>query len=280
SKSDLEYFMEIARSGHMSRASERLGVTQPSLSHCIKKVESEIGLELFIRSKKGMRLTAAGQRLFEEAEILSANWDRVLRAARDEIERPQGVIRLGCHTAVAQYTLPHIMPPLVKNYPEITIHLQHGLSRHLTEDVISSKIDMAIVVNPVRHNDLVIKELCSDIVTLWTPNKCMNPHLLILAPELTQTQEVLKKLGKKEMFFSNHMESSSLEVIAHLLKSGIGHAILPQRVVHSVDGGERHVSMVKNAPVVKDKICLIYKPEVKKILRAEIFIHLVAKHIT
>ncbi|MCH2534092.1 MAG: LysR family transcriptional regulator [Bdellovibrionales bacterium] len=274
SNTDLEYFIEIAKSGHISRAAERLGVTQPSLSHCVKRMEQALGLQLFFRSKKGVELTPSGQRLYEEADRLKDAWEQVVRSTHDEVELPQGLIRLGCHTAVAQYSLPLFLPKLATNYPDIRIRLNHGLSRHLVEAVITSKIDAAIAVNPIEHNDLIIKELCTDLVTLWAPKKCVNAQLLMLAPELLQTQEILRKLSQKKITFKNHLESSSLEVIAQLLLAGVGCAILPKRVVDSLQ--TKTASIVKNAPVYKDRICLVYKPEFRRVERGRVFIKLVS----
>lgn len=271
---ELEYFVEIARAGQVSKAAERLGVTQPTLSHCLKRMELALGLPLFIRSKKGVALTVAGKRLYQEADVLRGAWARVARAAHDEVERPQGLIRLGCHTAVAQYSLPQFLPKLVAEFPEIAVKLSHGLSRHLTEDVVSAELDVALAVNPARHNDLVIKELGTDVVTLWRPQRCANDELLLLAPELLQTQTILRRLDKAGISFRRHLESPSLEVIAQLLFAGVGQAILPQRVVESL--GVRRASPVSQAPMVKDRICLVYRPEFRQTKRARIFIDLVS----
>jgi DNA-binding transcriptional LysR family regulator len=272
SKTEIEYFIEIARAGQVSKAADRLGVTQPTLSHSIRRMEEALGLPLFVRSKKGVELTIAGRRLYLEAEDLRSAWGRVARAAHDEVERPQGLIRLGCHTAVAQYSLPLFLPKLAGEYPEIVFKLSHGLSRHLTEDVVSSVIDVALAVNPARHNDLVIKELGTDIVTLWRPHKCANEQLLLLVPELFQTQELLKKLFRIGISYRHHLESPSLEVIAQLLFAGVGHAILPQRVVESL--GPKRASPVALAPSGKDRICLVYKPEFRKTMRGRVFVEL------
>lgn len=271
SKSDLEYFMEIARCGHVSRAAKRLGVTQPSLSHCIRRMEESLGATLFIRTKKGVHLTRSGQRLYNESEQLKQSWERVIRAAKDDIDKAQGLIQIGCHTAVAQYALPRLISHLAKDYPDIHIRLKHGLSRHVTEEVISSQLDVAIAVNPVRHNDLIIKQLCEDIVSLWAPQSCANPTTLILTPELIQSQEIIRKLHHKKIIYKKYLESSSLEVVAKLLQAGIGHAILPKRVVESM--GVKNVHMVLNSPTYKDHICLIYKSEFRKTERGRIFIN-------
>ena len=64
---DLKYFIELAKTQHVTRASERLGISQPALSHCINRLETEMGCDLFIRSKKGVTLNANGQRLFQSS---------------------------------------------------------------------------------------------------------------------------------------------------------------------------------------------------------------------
>ncbi len=262
--------MELAKTQHVSRAAERLGVTQPALSYSLNRIEQDLGTPLFLRSKKGIQLTPAGERFYEQAKVLQQQWEQIINAVSDEVNAPQGVIRLGCHTAVAQYTLPNFFPRFLKNYSKIKFYLSHGLSRHMTEDVISSRLDVAIAVNPVSHPDLVIKELCKDEVTVWKAKNCVNPNLLIHDPSLFQTQDILKKLNARGLQFDNFLESPSLEVIAQLMVSGTGCAILPARVVSTFT--HKGIEQVKNAPVFNDRICLVYKPEFKKTRRGQVFV--------
>lgn len=270
SSSDLKYFMEIARWGHLSRAAERLGISQPALTHSLKRIEISLGLELFIRSKKGMRLTQAGQRLFVSGEKLIEQWDAVIRSARNDEQTVSGVLRLGCHSAVAQYTLPKFFPKFLKTFPRIEVRHTHGLSRHMAEAVISDRLDVAIVVNPFSHPDLIIRELCRDVISLWKSTDCKNPKLLMLEPSLFQTQDILKKLNSKQWPFEQTLESPSLDVLAHLLKAGTGYAILPARVVASL--GAKNIIEEKNGPHFVDRICLVYKPPFKRTQLGQTFI--------
>ncbi len=272
---DLKYFIETARIKHVSHAAKRLGISQPALTHCIQRIENDVGLPLFIRTKKGVILTAAGLRLFEESERLLQQWEKVVKSVHDEVDQVGGLIRVGCHSAVAQYTLPPFLPKLLNQYPRIKIQLTHGLSRHMTESVVSSKLDVAIVVNPLHHPDLVIKELCKDIVTLWKTKNCLNKKVLIVEPDLLQTQYLLKKLNRS---FEQTLESSSLEVISQLLQAGTGYAILPKRVVDSFS--IQGLIQVDEAPVFHDKICLIYKPEFKKTKTGQTFISCITNVFT
>ncbi len=273
SSTEIKYFIELAKTKHVTRASERLGVSQPTLSHCLKRIEEEVGAQLFIRSKKGVELTAAGKRFYDGALELQEQWSHVVQSVQDELDLPKGLIKLGCHTAVASYTLPAFLPKLTNLYPNIRLQLQHGLSRHMTEDVISSRLDVALAVNPTPNDDLIIKEVCRDMMTLWCPKANRKSKTLLLDPNLLQSQEILKKLGKWGSVFNNHIESSSLEVIAQLLGAGVGYAILPKRLVDSISAGD--IEMVKNAPIVHDRVCLIFKSEFRKTKRGRTFIDLV-----
>jgi len=266
----LKYFIEVAHTQHMSRAAERLGVTQPTLSHSLKKIEEDVGYELFLRSKKGMSLTPAGQKLYEKVRELLQLWESTLTSVHDEVEEVAGKIRLGCHSAVAQYTLPAFFPQLLSQFPKLKIALTHGLSRHMTEMVVSSQLDVAIAVNPQPHPDLVIKELARDQVTVWMPKGCQNKDVLLVDANLLQSQDILSRMAKKGLHFERTIEGTSLEVIAQLMCAGTGCGILPERVVKAFK--DLKAIPVKDAPVFEDRVCAVYKPEFRKLKRGESFL--------
>lgn len=269
-QSDLTYFLEIARSQNVSRAAERLGLSQPALSHCMKRLENEMNCELFLRSKKGITLTPSGLRLFEQAERMISEWHLLKSIVKNESTQAQGQIRLGIHTAVAQYALPPFLPSFLKEYPEIEVILQHGLSRHIAESVVSKKLDIGIVVNPAQNPDLVIKPLCTDEVAVWKSKDCKNLDVIILEPDLVQTQDILMKLKKQKIEFKRKLTSSSLEVIANLVVAGAGIGIAPTRVMRTVNSDV--LQRVKEAPTFQDRICLVFRPEFRKIARGKALI--------
>lgn len=270
SQTDLKYFLELAQTLHLTRAAERLAVTQPTLSHSLKRVESEIGCELFVRSKKGLSLTSAGERLKHSASDLLGKWDEIKSSALAEVEVEQGVIKIGCHTAVAQYVLKEFMPEFLKKYPRIRLQLTHGLSRHMTEQVVSSALDVAFAVNPVEHPDLIIKEICQDEVSLWRAQGCVNSDVLLVDSNLLQSQNILAKLQKKKLNFARVIESGSLEVISNLVANQVGYGIVPERVVRQYQ--HHKLEKVKDAPVFHDRICLVYKNEFRRLKRGEAFL--------
>lgn len=268
---DLNYFIEAARTKNFSRAAEKLGITQPTLSHSIKRMENLLKSKLFIRSKRGVELSPSGHILYREASSLIGVWNNLLKSLDDDAKIPEGIIRLGCHSVVAQYLLPSFFSKFLKDYPKINFQIEHGLSRIMGERVFSSQLDVAIVVNPIRHPDFIIKELCDDKVTLWRHKKFRESKLLMIEASLKQTQSILKRLSSASFKFDSILESSSLEFLARMLLSGSGYAILPERVVKMFPS--KNIEAVEGTPVVYDKICVVYKPQFRLTERGRVFTH-------
>jgi len=265
--SDLAYFIEIAATLNISRAAERLGISQPSLSLAVKRLEDAVGTALLVRSKSGVRLTRAGERVRQEAASLLDDWERLRsEATRDETE-VRGRFTLGCHQSVALYSLPSFLPQLLREHPAIEVTLVHDLSRRITEDVISFKVDIGIVVNPAPHPDLVIKKLCKDDVTFWTwenPSTEQNPKdgkaILALDPELLQSQYLIQEIQRSNMKFSRYLPSSSLEVITSLVAAGAAVGILPARVATR----SKYLKLKRlgaDSPCFVDEVCVIYRAD-------------------
>lgn len=261
SPADISYFVEVANTLNVSRAAERLGISQPSLSLALRRLESSVGAPLFTRSKRGVSLTQAGKQLLTHARYLLQSWESVRAGALASVNEIQGAYTIGCHPSVALYLLWRFLPNLLKQHPKLDIRLRHDLSRKIAEDVVSMKIDVGVVVNPVQHPDLVIHRLCEDEVTLWTAPKA-NKSILICDPDLLQSQSLLKKLKKAGMNFERTINSSSLEVIADLTANGCGIGILPSRVA---DRTLRKIQRVPKTPVFYDEHCLIYRVENKNV---------------
>jgi DNA-binding transcriptional LysR family regulator len=260
SPDEIVYFKEVSRVGNLRRAAERLGVTQPTLSHSIKRIESKLKCQLFIRSKSGVRLTKAGLRLSVLAGDLEENWRRVQFLISEEVNQVGGTYTLGCHSSVGLYTVPKFLIPLLQTYPTLNIRFQHGLSREIAEAVISNRIDFGIIVNPPNHPDLVVRKLCEDYVRVWRAEDLQIPDVLICNPDLQQVQKMIQALMKKKITFKREIHSSSLELIVKMTSSGMGAGILPERVLKEL-GATNCVDYASNAPEVKDQICLVYKKE-------------------
>lgn len=267
---DITYFIEVAQTQNISRAAERLGITQPSLSSAMKRLEDSLGVTLFIRGRTGVQLTKAGKELLGRGRLLILNWEQLRADVNKKETGMSGQYVIGCHPSVALYSLSHFLPKLMQQYSELEIKLTHDLSRKITEGVISFEIDFGIVVNPVRHPDLVIHELCTDDVLFWTASKPSSTQslnsktgVLICDLNLMQVQKLVDDLQKNGHGFKRTIQSSSLEVITDLTASGAGVGILPGRVATRIPS-QKLRPLEGSLPVFKDKICLIYRADAQK----------------
>ncbi|MCC6138572.1 MAG: LysR family transcriptional regulator [Bdellovibrionaceae bacterium] len=260
--SDLIYFVEIAETQNISRAAERLGVSQPSLSTSIKRLEDSLDTQLLLRTKSGVRLTKDGHYFMAKVKDLIQQWGALREGIQQSSTEATGRYRIGCHSAVAQFTITQFLPELMKQHPKMEIELYHDLSRKVCEQVISFELDIGIVVNPVSHPDLVIKEICQDTIQFWISpqTKDVNKDVLICNPQMLQTQDLLQRLRKKKIEFARTINTSSLEVIADLVTAGAGIGILPTRVAQN-----HHFKLFnKDLPHYNDRICLVFRADMPK----------------
>jgi DNA-binding transcriptional LysR family regulator len=275
---DIQYFIEVAENKNISRSAERIGVSQPSLSIAIKRLEDSLGLPLLSRHRNGVQLTKARQEFLVRGKKLLLDWQQLRVEVNKNFTEVQGTYSLGCHVSVGLYSLHRFLPTLYEKYPLLQIRLVHDISRSITEQVISHKIDFGIVVNPVRHPDLVIKELVNDDVGFWRAkkSKSFENKPLICDPQLTQTQKLLKKLAKNKVFFNREIHSSSLENIARLTAADAGIGILPSKVALAMFADELTLFDPK-WPIFKDSICLCYRADSQKSKGAKLIIETILK---
>lgn len=249
---DLKYFLKVADSLNVTRASEQLGISQPTLSYSIKRLESELGDELIIRLKNGIQLTKLGEEFVKRAHKVIFEWEEMQKMTNPDSDGVTGEYKIGIHPSVALAHLGKFLPTITKKYPLLKFKLIHGLSREMTEKVISWEADFGIVVNPISHPDLVIKELTRDAVTLFGLKGA--PKKMIYDPDLAQSRFNMKKVFFDE---SEFISTNSLEVVLDLTSLGLGYGLLPESIAKS----NPKLIRLKEAPIFEDRICLIYRRE-------------------
>jgi len=141
-------FITIANEGTISAAAKRLHISQPPLSHQMKLLEEELGATLFDRGARSIRLTAAGQALYEKA---SAILD-LTRQAREETSLLEhevaGTLKLGLVSSAGEFAVQTLFSPFLKAYPKVVFDIHESNSYHLLELINAGLIDLALVRTP------------------------------------------------------------------------------------------------------------------------------------
>jgi len=259
-QTDIEYFIELYKVKNISRAAERLGVTQPSLSIALKRLEDKLELKLFNRSKSGAIPTKEADLIYRDLEDLSDQWKRLKHKAKSASHDLKGHLRIGAHASVAIYTSKEWLKTFSSKYPEIDFTFNHDLSRKITEEIISFKLDLGFIINPIKHPDLVLIKILEDEVTFRSSKKLKSSNsTLIYDPTLTQSDNLIRSANKKGITFNQHIQSSNLELIESLVSTGIGVGILPKRVCKT-----NIIETYDKIKPFKDELYLVYRADTFK----------------
>jgi LysR family hydrogen peroxide-inducible transcriptional activator len=116
---EIEYFVEVFQTRHVSKAAIRLGVTQPTLTLSLQKLEEKVGAKLFHRTKQGVVPTEQGSLLYRKSLALLENWNEIHKGIQQSKNEIFGHFKLGCHQSVGAYTLPKLFEQLHKFAPGI-----------------------------------------------------------------------------------------------------------------------------------------------------------------
>lgn len=282
SAKELYYFTEVANCENMSRAAERIGIAQPSLSSSIKKLEQYIGVDLLVRHKTGITLTQAGKQLLTHAKQMQQYWDDVKTKALMSHHEICGSFIFGCHPSVGLSHIPNTLSKIIAENNNLELEIKYDLSRNITEAIINSKIDIGVVVNPVKHNDLVLIKLKNDRVAIWhnfsEDEIKKSKHALIADKDLIQANYIYNKFDNGSEYFDRIIRSSNLEVNTKLAVNKVGFAILPETVVKSTAGNT--LKILANSPIYKDEIYIALRPENKKIKAIQSIIQYIKNDLT
>lgn len=233
----LRGFAAVAEAGHLTRAAEKLHISQPALSAQIKALEDELGVALFDRTPGGMVLTGAGQRLLEGAEKVLAAAQALRAEARMLKGQIAGTARVGTLSDPALVRLGEFMTA-VQRYPLLRIELQHVISGEAYEQVRAGELDASFYFGTLAHADVVgvrLRELTYRVVApaAWKPRiehaewrDIAALPWIITPPISTHHQLVTALFHEQGVEPSRIIEADQEAVISTLVVSGVGLALL------------------------------------------------------
>lgn len=248
----LRYFVTTAREGQVTRAAKTLHIEQPPLSRQLKLMEEELGVRLFDRTGRGLKLTPAGERLRQMAELLLVQMDETIREVKEIGQGLKGVLSVG--SVVSCFSLlPKRIERFRAAYPQVTFKISEGdhalLGEQLeqgTIELIVARLPFEAMSDPKRYG---IMPLPSDpfvalIPDSWTSfpkegaiamrDLASHPLLALKSANTKQMHEQLLGECLRHGFQPEIIcECSSVAVILSLIAEGIGAAVLPESVMRS-----------------------------------------------
>ena len=141
----LRSFQAIARLGSFRKAADELLLAQPSLSQQIRRLEAELGVPLFDRSRRPVALTEAGQLLLARAASILGTVDETIAEVRDFNAEHRGRVRVGAMQYLAHLELPHLLARFGELYPNAELHLRAGITGEVYDMLKRNEIDLALI---------------------------------------------------------------------------------------------------------------------------------------
>jgi DNA-binding transcriptional LysR family regulator len=210
----LKFFVAVAEELHFTRASVRLRVAQPHLSQEIRRLEREIGVELFVRTKRSVTLTTAGRAFLERVRIVLDNTADAVHAAQRASRGEIGRIRLGFTRVAAIGVIPSATARFRSAYPDVEVLLKDVSSDEGLEAVRTGQLDLCLL-HPPRTVDPAL-----NIETVW-----LEPLVAVLPPKhpLADMQRISLQRLRSEPWVIHHRETASRlydEIIAACAAAG------------------------------------------------------------
>jgi len=285
----LQLVSAVADLGSLTRAGDRLHLTQSALSHQLRDIESRLGAPLFLRIGKRLVLTPAGERLLGSAKDVLAQLQRTEDDIRQMGREKAGVLRLTTEC----YTCYHWLPPLLVHYrrrfPRVEVRIDVDATHHPVEMLLAGKIDIGIVSSKINDRRLAVTPVFEDEVVLIASKRhrfAQQTHvkvadlrdetLFVYPPreESTVLQKVLLPAGVAPARVDEVMLT---EAIAELVKAGLGVSFLARWAVQPmVDAGAivarpltaRGLHRVWSAAMPKDLASVDYVAAFVELLQA------------
>lgn len=213
--------LKCARAPTISRAAERLGMTQANLSKIILKLEREIGCPLFVRSRAGIRLTPEGRRALDAAERLERGEREAVSELRGLGEGVTDRLSLGAHESIAAWAFPRILPSLGAAFPNLTIETTLARSVEIEERVAQRELDAGIVVKFQKFPGLVYRVIERDALAIYAgPTGASAPDTLLYSPDTLLAERYLRPYAN-----ARRIPLASYPIIAETVAAGGGRLI-------------------------------------------------------
>lgn len=278
----LRYFLAIADSGSFTKAAEKVFVAQSALSHQIAQLEDEVGAALFVRSRRGVELTAAGQRFAPHAVSILRQADEALVSARSASEAPAGKVVFGIPHSVSQALALHLLREVRQRFPLVELELTEELTGNLSRQLRSGQIQLAVLFDDGHLGGLSATRVLSEELSLIEPASAgkaarrvslrqalAKPLILPASPHgvrpIIEAAAQAAGLPPPQVF----ADISSVSILRTSLLAGMGRTLLPVMPLQpEIDAGllratrvgppalERVIVLCASAHIPRSNACL------------------------
>ena len=293
-----EYFVAIVQAGSLTKAAEKLYVSQPSLSQYVKRLEESLGVTLFDRSVSPLRLTFSGERYYHYVLQLMKMDEDIRREFQDIRSSVSGRLRLGVALWRGACLLPDVYPEFHRRYPQIHIDLFEGSAASLQTELQNDRLDLAVMNLPrtLDYEKLTCEIIREERILLAAPFR--HPRIQALLHECTYTEDypvapmdllrelpvILTKPGQNLTHEVNRalakcriepdilLETANLTTAINLVKEGVACTFVPEEGASVCQHPGEVTYFMTDCPDLVWDLAAVYRKDAYLIQLAQLFI--------
>lgn len=238
--SELKFIVAVAKEKNFRRAADKCFVSQPALSLAVKKLEEDLNVTIFERSRTEVKVTPVGQKIINQAIVVLDEANKLKDISSVGQEQLKSPLKVGLIYSVAPYLLPLIIPVLRKKTPEMPLDVEENITKNLESALKSGSIEAAVIALPfdipgteciplydeefnvvvpsnhawAKKKEIIAKDLSGEKVLLLNNEHCFSQQVVEACPELSKKSEIL--------------QGNSLETIRNMVASNLGISVLPK----------------------------------------------------
>ena len=293
----LEYIVAIDEYRHFATAAEKCFVTQPTLSMQIKKLEDELGVIIFDRSRQPVVPTDLGAKLIEQARMTLSATQRIKEIIQEEQQEVEGTLKIGIIPTLAPYLLPVFIGPYIRKYPAVKVEVEELVSEEIIRRLKRDILDVGLFVTPYHDEKIVERPVFYEEMLVYA-----HPDCELLKKKEVGHEDIVTSatwmLGNVhcfrnqvvhlcEMSASQHknlpfeFESNSLETLMRIVDVEGGFTLIPElalqymspekkKQVRSIANTKplREVSVIYSRHFTKQRLITLLCDEIKSVVPA------------
>ena len=265
---DFEILSILNETRNITRAAKQLYITQSALSKRIKAIEKELGIEMLIRSRQGIRFTPAGEAVLTHSTCAAREMELMRRHIDTMNEEICGTLNTGISINFALYKLPDILADYHKKYPKVNLQITTGQSRHLYRQMLDGSLDIAVLRGEYPWDGIQFLLSQENICLVYNQEYEGTPlsDYLYISHKTDISQSAMMTRWMHEQNLNprtNGVCLDSITACTEMVKRGIGWGLLPEIALENFHGCKKPCTFIDGEPFIRRTYILCHREAVE-----------------
>lgn len=272
----LEYIIAVNKHRHFVAASAQCGVTQPTLSMMIQKLEQELDVVIFDRKKHPIEPTKMGERIIHQAEITLKEMQRIHSMVADETQTLSGELHIGVIPTLASYLIPKFIKTFRKDFPDIQLNLSEMQTENCINSLKKDKLDMFIAATPLEQDSFYEVPLYYERFVAYFAKQSEYKDRPLSASNLPKDNLWVLEEGhclRSQIFnfcstnlpYNKVFESGSIDTLTRIVDANGGYTVIPELHKEFLTSAQlKNIREINDPPAIREVSIIIKNTFIKE----------------